>query len=138
MVGAATELETGRLGRIRFDPGCYAYVGSALGPGGLEARISRHLRCGKRRHWHIDYLLESADVVRIWTITGNQRLECTLARLFATFRGARVVTGFGASDCNCVSHLVALPRVPSRDYIRRRLRIADSGMVGGLLREITP
>jgi Uri superfamily endonuclease len=137
-VRAATELETGRLGRIHFNPGCYAYLGSALGAGGLEARISRHLRCGKRRHWHIDYLLESADVVRIWTIAGNQRLECTLARLLTTFRGARVVAGFGASDCNCVSHLVALPRVPSRDYIRRRLHAADSAMIEGTLREITP
>lgn len=134
----ATELEAGRLGRIRFDPGCYAYVGSAFGPGGLEARISRHLRNDKRRHWHIDYLLEWTDVVRIWTNTGNQRLECALARLLATFRGARDVTGFGASDCNCVSHLVALPRVPSRDYIRRQLRDVRSGMVGGALREITP
>lgn len=138
MVRTATALEAGRLGRIRFDPGFYAYVGSAFGPGGLEARISRHLRTGKRRHWHIDYLLESADVVRIWTITGNQRLECILARLLAKFRGARGVTGFGASDCNCVSHLVALPRVPSRDYIRRRLHAADSAIIEGKLREITP
>jgi Uri superfamily endonuclease len=138
VVRTATALEAGRLGRIRFDPGCYAYVGSAFGPGGLEARINRHLRNNKRRHWHIDYLLESADVVRIWTITGNQRLECILARLLAKFRGARVVTGFGASDCNCVSHLVALPRVPSRDYIRRRLHATDSAMIEGTLREITP
>ena len=32
------------------------YVGSALGPGGLRARVGRHLRRDKRVRWHIDYL----------------------------------------------------------------------------------
>jgi len=50
-------VNVGRLGRVRFPAGWYAYVGSAYGPGGLAARISRHLRPSKPSHWHLDYLL---------------------------------------------------------------------------------
>ncbi|BES82251.1 hypothetical protein PABY_18180 [Pyrodictium abyssi] len=47
----------GRRLEARLGPGAYAYVGSAWGPGGLRARLCRHLygRRG-RMHWHIDYL----------------------------------------------------------------------------------
>jgi Uri superfamily endonuclease len=53
----------GPLGRrlwVELPPGVYAYVGSAWGPGGLGARLRRHL-CGSRRRlwWHIDYLASS-------------------------------------------------------------------------------
>ncbi|NPA99513.1 MAG: DUF123 domain-containing protein [Crenarchaeota archaeon] len=35
------------------------YVGSAHGPGGLSARISRHLKTNKKVHWHIDQVTSS-------------------------------------------------------------------------------
>ena len=34
----------GALGEYTLQPGNYIYVGSAWGPGGLAARLSRHLR----------------------------------------------------------------------------------------------
>ncbi len=53
---------SGKLGGrgVELEPGVYAYVGSAFGPGGLAARLRRHL-CGARRRlwWHIDRLLSS-------------------------------------------------------------------------------
>lgn len=136
-VTAATELAVGRLGTLRFEAGHHAYVGSAFGPGGLEARLRRHLRADKRRHWHIDYLLDAASVTRIWTVAGLERLECQLAGQLAATRGAGLVAGFGASDCGCSSHLVTLPRLPSRACVRRRLRATVPGVAGLRIRELT-
>ena len=45
-VSAATEI--GRWGRLTIRPGYYVYVGSALGPGGVRARVSRHCRETKK------------------------------------------------------------------------------------------
>src|SRR6266540_676456 len=39
-------------------PGRYLYCGSAKGPGGLQARVARHMRRGKAVRWHIDRLTE--------------------------------------------------------------------------------
>ena len=44
----------GRLGTFDVRPGFYVYVGSALGPGGLAARIGRHARQEKAFRWHVD------------------------------------------------------------------------------------
>ena len=54
-------IPVGRQGVLNFSAGCYAYVGSAMN--GLYQRINRHLRKEKKRHWHIDYLLEEEPVV---------------------------------------------------------------------------
>jgi len=101
------KIEVGALGEIAFD-GPYAYVGSAFGPGGLS-RVDRHreLAGGARetRHWHIDYLL-SADSTRLTAVeTYPERdIECALATAFRE-AGCEPVAGFGASDCDCESHL---------------------------------
>jgi Uri superfamily endonuclease len=104
-----TEIEVGHLARILFPAGHYIYVGSALGPGGLAARLARHLRHKKRYFWHIDYFLQQARVVDIHTERSGTRLECAWARIVRDMPGTRVVAfGFGASDCNCPSHLFFL------------------------------
>lgn len=95
----------GSLGSVSFPGGWYMYVGSALGPGGFS-RVARHreLARGERAtvHWHIDHLL-TAEFSRL---SGNyyfpdMAVECAIA---SRFDGA-VVTGFGATDCGCSSHL---------------------------------
>ena len=43
---------SGRL-RIALPAGRYLYCGSAKGPGGLKARLSRHMRHGKSVRWHL-------------------------------------------------------------------------------------
>jgi Uri superfamily endonuclease len=100
-------IDVGRLGEWRFPAGWYAYAGSARGPGGLVARISRHLRSSKPSHWHIDYLRQKAHPVEVWYATGVQKRECAWAHALSGLPGALVpVSRFGASDCRCSSHLI--------------------------------
>ncbi len=90
-------------------PGRYAYGGSARGPGGIRARVARHLRADKAVRWHVDRLTAAARVVSVFAQPGAS--ECALfARLLAT-PGVRVpVPGFGSSDCRrCPAHLAAVP-----------------------------
>lgn len=97
------KLKVGALGDVYFDEGFYAYTGSALGAGGFS-RIRRHLEVasGKNatRQWHIDYLLPYVDVLE--TIT-SARPECTVAVNIG--KTLSRVSGFGCSDCTCLSHL---------------------------------
>ena len=102
-----TEITVGRLGALCFPAGYYAYVGSALGPGGLQARLTRHRRREKALHWHIDYLLTHADIVDVRIDQSGQRLECAWVCALLSMPGAEVVApGMGSSDCACASHLV--------------------------------
>ena len=103
-------ISVGRLGSFEFTPGCYLYVGSARGPGGLRARVSRHLRAGKTPHWHVDALAARAPIVEVWGYPSTDRLECRWARALMALDGVRVpVPRFGSSDCACHAHLFHLP-----------------------------
>lgn len=100
------EIRVGRHGDMRLRPGFYVYVGSALGPGGVRARVSHHLRDSPRPHWHIDYLRSRARVEEIWVCHGRTRQEHLWARLFSSIPGVSVpLRGFGASDCDCPAHV---------------------------------
>ncbi|MBN1976046.1 MAG: GIY-YIG nuclease family protein, partial [Anaerolineae bacterium] len=95
------------MGCFCFSSGWYAYVGSAQGPGGLAARLARHLRPLKSLHWHIDYLRAQAQPVQAWYTTGTQKRECAWARALSSFPAASIpVPRFGASDCRCPAHLI--------------------------------
>ncbi len=91
----------------RLDAGWYAYAGSAKGPGGVGARIARHLSASKKPHWHVDGLTLAAS--RIEALAVRDRSECEIAaRLSCTNAFAHVLPGFGSSDCRtCISHLLA-------------------------------
>jgi Uri superfamily endonuclease len=113
----AAVVSVGRLGKKELPAGKYAYLGSAMGPGGLRARLGRHLRGEGKPHWHIDALRRVALVQAVcyltvpW-VTVEQRLECLWGQALAGLPGAAVpIPGFGASDCRlgCPAHLVALP-----------------------------
>ncbi len=97
--------------RVAWLPqGCYAYVGSAWGPGGLEARLGRHLgyRRVRRLHWHIDRLLSSGYAApRGYIAAIGCREESSVAACLAG--RYEVVAGFGATDDNVAStHLFLL------------------------------
>jgi Uri superfamily endonuclease len=109
LVLAATKrqvISVGRLGIFEVRLGFYVYVGSALGSGGLAARIGRHARQEKILRWHVDYLRAVTDLVEVWFRPGRRRQECSWAARLAGMLGARTpMPGFGASDCGCRSHL---------------------------------
>ncbi len=107
------ERPIGRLGILLLQPGYYAYVGSAFGPGGLGARIRRHLRKSKPRHWHIDHLRCVTDVEAIWYAHGSRSLEHRWAERLGRSPGARIpLPGFGSSDCRCATHLFHFEEMP--------------------------
>jgi Uri superfamily endonuclease len=102
-----TDIAIGRLGAFCLPSGWYAYVGSALGPGGLAARLIRHRRRNKRPHWHIDYLVSVSHLTEIWWVASAERWECVWARAFSELPGMTMpVPGFGSSDCRCSAHLL--------------------------------
>jgi Uri superfamily endonuclease len=106
-------LRIGRLGLFTFEAGFYCYCGSAMGPGGLEARLARHLRQRKKPHWHVDHLLQHAVVVEIWRVPSKERLECLCAQALLGVDGASLpIPGFGSSDCTCRTHLLHFPSLP--------------------------
>ena len=94
-------LPVGGLGKVAFNRGYYAYVGSALN--NLEKRIHRHMSAEKKIFWHIDYLLEKAEVIDVLYVESAEKLECGIVGLLS--RTLKSVPGFGCSDCSCRSHL---------------------------------
>lgn len=99
-------ISVGKLGRFQFPAGWYAYTGSARGPGGLAARISRHTRSLKPLRWHVDYLRAHAHPIAAWYAIGTQKRECAWARALSKLTGASLpAPRFGASDCRCPTHL---------------------------------
>lgn len=108
------QTKIGQQGIRTFPKGYYTYTGSACGTGSssLRHRLSRHLRKnGKKRHWHIDYLLahEEATVTAIVAAQTPSKMECELNDHIKRQGHAEIpVSGFGSSDCkrNCESHLV--------------------------------
>jgi len=95
------EAVVGSLGRLNLEKGYYAYVGSALND--LDARIGHHLKIKKKLHWHIDYLLNKANVENVFFKEGEEREECEFA--YELNKHFQSIDKFGSSDCNCKSHL---------------------------------
>ena len=99
-------ITVGRLGTLQLQLGTYIYVGSALGPGGVRARIAHHLRKVVSPHWHIDFLRHYACIEGILVTYGRHRRECEWASAVADLPGASLpLPGFGSSDCRCAAHL---------------------------------
>ncbi|EHR77747.1 endonuclease [Thermococcus litoralis DSM 5473] len=81
--------------------GYYIYVGSAMNS--LEKRVARHFRKKKRLHWHIDFLLQRAQLLSAYLIPSEERIEEELSRIVGkVFQG---VEGFGASDVKVKTNL---------------------------------
>ncbi|RMD99689.1 MAG: GIY-YIG nuclease family protein [Calditrichaeota bacterium] len=130
---ATHRIRIGRLGTFEFGAGDYLYVGSALGPGGLRARLRHHLRPASNPRWHLDYLRPFAIPEAIGYVIHPERLECTWAFILRTLPGISIpVPGFGASDCNCSSHLFFSHHFPGLAILFEQQRV--QGSVTGLLK----
>jgi len=112
-------ITVGKLGGYLFEPGFYAYIGSAQR--GLRVRFKRHLNKKKKKHWHIDYLLDETILqAGIFSITAD-RIECQVAQKLGTRLFS--IPGFGVSDCTCESHLF---HHPEREMLQKEIIYAFS------------
>jgi Uri superfamily endonuclease len=114
-----TNLQVGQLGEYYLLAGDYWYTGSAHGPGGLRARLGRHLAGTGKIHWHIDCLRRIAKVETFFLLVEDQEqrsasglsIECVWSQALAKLSDAEIpVRGFGSSDCRagCQAHLIKL------------------------------
>jgi sugar fermentation stimulation protein A len=104
LVPEEAQLRIGQLGEYSMMPGYYYYVGSAQR--NLHSRIQRHLSTEKTIRWHIDYLLQVAQILQMYTWPGEKEMECKLGERLQKFPAGLVpIPGFGASDCQCKTHL---------------------------------
>jgi endonuclease-3 len=121
-----TTVTVGALGEFTLPAGAYAYTGSALGSGGF-ARVDRHRRVARgdhdARHWHVDYLTGHDRTDLVTAVTTAADAECRVAR--ALPEGP--VAGFGASDCDCRSHLA---HDGTAAALRERVERAHAGLDG--------
>jgi Uri superfamily endonuclease len=86
--------------------GRYLYCGSAKGPGGIRARLRRHMGRGKSLHWHVDRLTEAGTVLGAWVFPGGD--ECDLVVALSSLPAP--IAGFGSTDCTrCRAHLLRWP-----------------------------
>jgi len=136
-LAAPQTVVVGALGAQDLPPGWYLYLGSARGPGGLEARLARHRReTGKRKYWHIDFVRAVTELVEVWTTADAGQQECAWAAAAAELPGAVVVVSrLGATDCRCPTHLFHYARRPNSSefepLIRAQLRCEHLGAGGG-------
>lgn len=120
-------VRAGRMGRLAVGRGYYFYVGSALGPGGLRARLAHHMRPALKPHWHIDYLRTVAALRQIWFCYGEERREHFWASVLHNVPGGAVpFPGFGSSDCGCESHLYFFGKRLKRSDFYSALYESDS------------
>lgn len=107
-----------RLGDPVLAPGDYLYAGSANGPGGIRARVARHLRRDKPLHWHIDRLSAVAVCADIEVRPDGR--ECDFVAEWIA-KGALIpVPRFGSTDCRtCAAHLLQLAAPPQNRDIAR-------------------
>ncbi len=95
-------LQIGRLGPLLLCAGFYVYVGSAFGPGGLQARLAHHGAVAARPHWHIDYVRAVAPLREIWYTYDPVQREHHWAAAMQSRHGVTIpLARFGASDCTC-------------------------------------
>jgi Uri superfamily endonuclease len=97
------EIIVGKLGKIKFLPGYYAYIGSALNS--MDKRVKRHMENKKKIFWHIDYLTSNKNFKPhgAYIINDKNRIECLKAAEIQ--KSMPSIPGFGSSDCSCSSHL---------------------------------
>jgi len=120
----AKHVTVGKIGTIEFARGFYAYVGSAMGPGGFK-RVERHLDVGagrkKTRKWHIDHLLALAEIIAVWKVATHALIECEIARSLAANPMLTSINGFGSSDCSCSSHLFCATQLQDLNSAMQKL-----------------
>lgn len=125
----AKSVQIGRLAQLAVRRGYYLYVGSALGPGGVRARLRHHAKVSWRPHWHLDYLRAETTLYAAYASYSAERKECEWASILATGEGVtEPMSGFGSSDCRCNTHLFYFS---SALKLQRAIRVIPAAKVIG-------
>ena len=104
--GQAKTIQIGKLAQLNIQKGYYVYIGSAMGPGGVTARLKHHCKVSTRPHWHLDYLRAETAFYNAYALHSPERKECGWAAVMAkTEAVSEPMKGFGSSDCKCNTHL---------------------------------
>lgn len=128
----AAALKIGAKEETVFPSGWYIYVGSSANS--LSRRVLRHASRDKKKHWHIDYLLESATLKRTFIIHDHYMklrnshsifssvpgvpFECALSDEISLLEGGgRFFNRFGSGDCTCPGHLLYFKTNPEKSII---------------------
>lgn len=105
-----SQIKIGKLGAFDFKKGFYFYVGSAFGPGGIQARCGHHIKISDKPRWHIDYLRKHCVLEDIIYSDEPHHLEHQWASMISSIESIETpVAGFGSSDCKCPGHLFFSP-----------------------------
>ena len=88
--------------------GIYLYIGSAMGPGGLEKRLARHKRKNKKLKWHIDYLTTQREATPIGSLVIKSNIpEAAIVEKLLKLQDFKIaIKGFGSTDSKAISHLL--------------------------------
>jgi len=81
----------------------------AGGRGGVRARVSRHVRGGKAKRWHIDQLTASSGsrIVGVVSCESEDPVEAESCLAWCLIlEGHPYVPGFGSTDTRDPSHLI--------------------------------
>ncbi|AXS42669.1 GIY-YIG nuclease family protein [Breoghania sp. L-A4] len=104
-IAEPARIDLSQFSASTFAAGWYLYCGSAKGPGGMRARVARHMRQNKRPRWHVDRLTNAADAV--FAVAFPDGLECKLVEALRAAGLSFPMPGFGATDCrHCEAHLL--------------------------------
>jgi len=114
----AKTIQVGKLAQLDIKQGYYVYIGSAMGSGGVPARLKHHSKVSKRPHWHLDYLRAATEFYQAHALYSSERKECEWAAMMAkSVAVSQPMKGFGSSDCRCSTHLF---------YFSSRLKAAQA------------
>jgi Uri superfamily endonuclease len=105
-------LNSGPFSERQVTQGYYLYSGSAYGPGGLCARITRHLNPDSKKFWHFDHLKANLFFEEILYSVYALNHECELIKAIQEMEKVSFpLPGFGSSDCRkgCPAHLAMFP-----------------------------
>ncbi|AAR38982.1 NEQ126a [Nanoarchaeum equitans Kin4-M] len=95
-----TEIKT-KAKKFFLKKGYYVYVGSMKI--GIK-RVIRHFKKNKKKHWHIDFLLEKAQPIFAILLDLEEK---ELSKLMENY--GKPIEGFGNTDLDTKSNLFFLP-----------------------------
>ncbi|MDR3574040.1 MAG: GIY-YIG nuclease family protein [Anaerolineaceae bacterium] len=127
------QVRVGKHGIFDFSSGIYVYSGSALGPGGVNARLKHHFRLAVKPHWHLDWLRPYASILQAYFVLSVEPVECAWSKALAQLPGSCIpAAGFGASDCRngCQAHLIYFPDGLILEQVRSVLQAISRQEIG--------